>query len=69
MARYILTVGTSSTIQWARVIPDQIILDKQVSIHVSIEVRYLSLIYIVNPLHGRVYRPFQGGASFVDHFY
>ena len=50
-------------------IPGQkIIMGKQVSIHVySIEVRYFTFIYIVNPLHGRVYRPFQGDA-FVDHF-
>ena len=50
-------------------IPGQIILVKQVNIHVySNEVRYLSLMLIVNSLHARVYWPFQGGASFVDPF-
>ena len=39
-----------------------------VNIHVhSIEVRYLSLMAIVNPLHARVYWPFQGGAFFMGH--
>ena len=33
-----------------------------------IEVRYLSLIAIVNLLHARVNWFFQGGASFVDNF-
>ena len=34
----------------------QIILEKQVNIHVySIEIRYLPLMSIVNPLHARVY--------------
>ena len=34
----------------------------------SIEARYLSRMSIVNPLHARVYWPFQGGASFADYF-
>ena len=39
------------------------------NIHVYfIEVRYLFLVAIVNPLRARVYRPFQGGAFFVDPF-
>ena len=49
--------------------PGQIILVKQVNIHMySFEVRYLSLMPIVNPLHARVYWPFQVGASLVDLF-
>ena len=35
----------------------------------SIEVRYLSVMPIGNPLHARVYWPFQGGASFVFMFH
>ena len=51
-------------------IPNQIILVKQANIHVySIEVRYLSLMSIVSPLHARVYWPFQGDVSFVDLFF
>ena len=47
----------------------QIILVKQVNIPVySIEVRTLSLMHIVNPLHARVHWPFQGDASLVDPF-
>ena len=69
MTTYILFVGTSSTHQWVRVIPGQINLVKKVNIHVdSIEVRYLSLIPIVNPFNASVYWPFQGSASFVDPF-
>ena len=50
-------------------IPGQIIRVKQGYIHESsTEVRYMSFMYIVNPLHARVYCPFQGGASFVDPF-
>ena len=46
---------TSSALQLVRMILGQIILVKQVHIHVySIEVKYLSLIYIVNPLHASV---------------
>ena len=48
MTRYSLTIGTSSTHQWVQAIPGQIILVKQVNIHVySIEVRYLSFMPIV----------------------
>ena len=47
----------------------QIILIKPVNNHVyTIEVRYLSLLSIVNPLHARIYWPFQSSASFVDPF-
>ena len=47
----------------------QIILTKQVNSHVyTIEVRYMPRMSIVNSLHARVYCPFQGGATFVDHF-
>ena len=49
-----LTVGTSSIHQWFRAIPVQIILVKQVNIPVySIEIRNLSLMPLVNPLHAR----------------
>ena len=34
MTRFVLTIGTSSTHQWVPVIPDQIILVKQIKIHV-----------------------------------
>ena len=68
ITRYILTAKTRSPHQWVRAIPGQIILFKQVNIHVySIEVKYLSLMSIDNPLHARVYWPFQGGAYFQSH--
>ena len=47
ITRYILTVGTSSTHQLVRVIPGQLIMVKQVNIHMySIEVKYLLLVHI-----------------------
>ena len=50
-----------------QLIPGQIILVKQVNIHVySVEVRYVSLMSIVNPLHARAYWPFQDSTSFAD---
>ena len=50
-------------------IPGQIHFVKQVNIHMHYsEDRYLSHMYIVEPLHSRVYRPFHSGVSFVNPF-
>ena len=57
MTRYI----SGQAHQWVRAISVV-----NIPVH-SNEVRYLSLMAIVNPLHARVYWPFQGGASFMGH--
>ena len=66
MIRYSLTIGTSSTHQWVQAIPGQIILVKQVNIHVySIEARYMSFMPVVKHFHARVYWSFEGGSFLV----
>ena len=66
---YLFQVNFNCQDQFRPLIAGQIILFKQVYTHVySIEVRYQSLMSIVNPLYARLYWPFQASASFVDLF-
>ena len=66
---YLFQVNFNCKDQFRPLLAGQIILFKQVYTHVySIEVRYQSLMSIVNPLYARLYWPFQASASFVDPF-
>ena len=66
MNYYIMTVGTSLTHQWVRVIPSQIILLKLIFLCTQLKLDICHS--LVSPLQAKMYWPFQGGASFVDPF-